>query len=297
MAVNSWVPNMVFFRRVAIVGGGTMGQGIAHVTAASGIDVILVEISEARAVQVREEIEARLDAEIAKWGMTPSEKRAVLSRVRVTADKSFVGEVDLIIESVPEKLELKQRIFAQLEEDFGPEVIKVTHTGTLSVSEISQVLKNPAAAIGLHFLAPAHLVPVVELVRGLATSDKTFETVRELIKTLGKKPVEVTEYPGYITTRGIVPMLNEAMYMVMEGVAKSEDVDAALKLGFGFERGPLAMADRIGLDEVLLWMESLFRELGEMKYRPCPLLRKMVRAGQLGIKSGKGFFEYGENDL
>ncbi|MBI3890616.1 MAG: NAD(P)-binding domain-containing protein [Candidatus Wallbacteria bacterium] len=282
------------FRKIAVVGGGTMGQGIAQVAASAGIDVVLVEVSEERAQQVQRELSAKLDAQIAKWGLTTSDKRAILARVHVTEDKAHFGHVDLAVEAVPERLAVKQAVFVDLERILGPDVVKITHTATLSVSEISQVLQHPERAIGMHFLSPVHRVPVVEVVRGLATSDDTFGTVKQLIAVLGKTCVEVNEYPGYITTRGIVPMLNEAMHMVMEGVASARDVDAALKLGFGLEMGPLGMADRIGLDQVLLWMESLFHELGEMKYRPCPLLRKMVLAGHLGIKSGKGFFVYSD---
>ncbi|MBI4869602.1 MAG: NAD(P)-binding domain-containing protein [Candidatus Wallbacteria bacterium] len=283
---------MTHFRKIAVIGGGTMGQGIAQVAATSGIEVVLVEISEERARQVHRELGLQLDAQIAKWGLTKSEKRAILARVEVTADKEGFGPVDLAVEAVPERLAAKQQVFRDLERVLGPDVVKVTHTATLSVSEISQVLQHPERAIGMHFLPPVYRVPVVEVVRGLATSADTFATVTQWISVLGKTSVEVNEYPGYITTRGIVPMLNEAMHMVMEGVASAKDVDAALRLGFGLEMGPLGMADRIGLDQVLLWMESLFHELGELKYRPCPLLRKMVRAGHLGVKTGRGFFSY-----
>jgi 3-hydroxybutyryl-CoA dehydrogenase len=285
---------MAFFKRIAVIGGGTMGQGIAHVAAAAGIDVVLIEVSSERALEVKDELAEKLDAEIAKWGMTGSEKRAILARVKITEKMEEVGTVDLIVEAVPEKLALKQAVFADIEARFGQDIMKVTHTATLSVSEIAQVLKNPDRAIGMHFLTPAHRVPVVEVVRGLATSDQTMQAILELVQILGKTAVEVNESPGFVMTRAIAPLLNESMFMVMEGVASAKDIDNALRLGFGFELGPLAMADRIGLDQVLLWLESLFREMGELKFRPCPLLRKMVRAGHLGRKSGRGFFVYSE---
>jgi 3-hydroxybutyryl-CoA dehydrogenase len=200
----------------------------------------------------------------------------------------------IVVEAVPEDLELKTSIFQELDRACPPEDILATNTSTLSVTEIGARTKRPDRVIGLHFLLPVPRVPLVEMVRGLATSDATFASAREFVRVLGKTGVEVFESPGYVTTRAILPFLNEAMHIVMEGVASPEAVDTSMKLGYGLPIGPLALADRMGLDEVNRWMQYLFDELGDLKYRPCPLLRKMIRAGHLGVKSGRGFFEYPE---
>lgn len=279
-------------RAAAIVGGGTMGRGIAQVFAAAGVPTRLVERDDALAQAAREGLEELLDREVAKWGMTEGEKKALLRRVTFTADLATIRGCDVVVECIQEDLDAKIALWTRIEEIAGRDVLKITHTATLSVSEIAAKLLEPGRLVGMHFLPPAPRIPVVEIVRGLKTTDAAFAATREMAVTLGKKPVEVFEYPGYITARVICPMLNEAMHALMEGVASAEDIDTAMSLGFGFEAGPLRLADRIGLDAVLKWMQALFDELGEAKFRPCPLLRKMVRAGQLGVKSGKGFFEY-----
>ena len=279
-------------RSVAVVGGGTMGRGIAQVFAAAGIPTKLVERDEAAAKGALRGLEELLDQEVAKWGLTAGEKKAILKRIAITTDLGSIAGADVVLEAIQEEREAKIAIWTKIEEIAGRSVLKITHTATLSVSEIASKLIEPGRLVGMHFLPPAHRIPVVEIVRGLKTTDAAFVAARELAVTLGKKPVEVNEYPGYITARVICPMLNEAMHALMEGVATAEDIDLAMKLGFGFEVGPLRLADRIGLDAVLKWMLSLVDELGDAKYRPCPLLRKMVRAGQLGVKSGKGFFDY-----
>jgi 3-hydroxybutyryl-CoA dehydrogenase len=189
----------------------------------------------------------------------------------------------------------KAKLFSELDRACPPEDVLATNTSTLSVTEIAAHTGRPDRVIGLHFLQPVTTVPLVEVVRGLATSEQTFRTSLELVRLLGKTGVEVFEYPGYLTTRVILPFLNEAMHVVMEGVATAEAVDTSMRLGYGLPVGPLALADRMGLDEVMRWMQHLFEELGDLKYRPCPLLRKMIRAGHLGVKSGKGFFDYDES--
>jgi 3-hydroxybutyryl-CoA dehydrogenase len=186
----------------------------------------------------------------------------------------------------------KQNLFKKIDEICDKETIFVTNTSALSITEIAEVTQRPERVIGMHFLNPVPKIPLVEIVRALKTSDETFNIINEFSDTLDKTAVEVFEYPGYITTRVIVPMINEAMYILMEGVASAEHIDTAIRLGYNFSKGPLALADMIGLDELMAWMETLFRELGEAKYRPCPLIRKLVRAGHLGVKTGKGFFEY-----
>lgn len=199
-----------------------------------------------------------------------------------------------MVEAVPEDLALKAAIFQELDRACPPEDILASNTSTLSVTEIAALTKRPDRVIGLHFLHPVPKVPLVEVVRGLATSDATYRSSLEFVRMLGKTGIEVFESPGYVTTRVMLPFLNEAMHVVMEGVASAEAVDTSMKLGYGLPVGPLQLADRMGLDEVRRWMQYLFDELGDVKYRPCPLLRKMIRAGHLGVKSGRGFFEYDE---
>ncbi|PJA52331.1 MAG: 3-hydroxybutyryl-CoA dehydrogenase, partial [Candidatus Marinimicrobia bacterium CG_4_9_14_3_um_filter_48_9] len=242
----------------------------------------------------RQKLSVEMDQEIERWGLTTGEKRGVLSRIAFSSDISGVAECELVIEAIPENLELKRQLFQQLDQLCETETIFVTNTSTLSITEIATTTSDyrQELFIGLHFLHPVPKIPVVEIIRGLRTSDKTYEKIRDFSRSIGKQDVEVYEYPGYVTTRVILPMLNEAMYTLMEGIATAEGIDTAMKLGFSMTRGPLALADEIGLDEILYWMESLFKELGDLKYRPCPILKKMVRAGHLGRKVGRGFFEY-----
>jgi 3-hydroxybutyryl-CoA dehydrogenase len=282
-------------RTVGIVGGGTMGQGIAITCAAAGLDVLLREQSTELAARSLVSIGDDLDRDIAKWRRTEGEKRAILARIKTVEGMGALEAAELVIEAVHEDLELKASIFQELDRLCPPEDILATNTSTLSVTEIAARTKRPDRVIGLHFLMPVPRVPLVEMVRGLATSGETYRAALEFVKVLGKTGVEVFEYPGYVTTRTILPFLNEAMHIVMEGVASAEAVDTSMKLGYGLPVGPLALADRMGLDEVMRWMQYLFQELGDFKYRPCPLLRKMIRAGRLGVKSGQGFFEYDED--
>jgi 3-hydroxybutyryl-CoA dehydrogenase len=282
-------------RAVGIVGAGTMGQGIAITCAGAGLDVLVRERSPEAAQRAVAEIAESLDRDIARWSRTQSEKKAVLSRIKTVPELSALEAAQIVIEAVSEDLELKASIFQELDRVCPPEDILATNTSALSVTEIGARTRRPDRVIGLHFLQPVPRVPLVEVVRGLATSDATFQSVLEFVRLIGKTGVEVFEYPGYITTRVILPFLNEAMYVVMEGVATAEAVDTSMKLGYGLPVGPLALADQMGLDEVMRWMQHLFTELGDVKYRPCPLLRKMIRAGRLGVKSGKGFFEYDEH--
>lgn len=282
-------------RSVGIVGGGTMGQGIAITCAGSGLDVLLRERSPELAAQALLAIGEDLDRDIAKWRRTEGEKRAILARIKTVEPMAALEAAQIVIEAVPEDLELKTGIFQELDRLCPPEDILATNTSTLSVTEIAARTKRPDRVIGLHFLMPVPRVPLVEMVRGLSTSEATYRSALEFVRVLGKTGVEVFEYPGYVTTRVILPFINEAMYVVLEGVASAEAVDTSMRLGYGMPLGPLALADRMGLDEVMRWMQHLFSELGDLKYRPCPLLRKMIRAGRLGVKSGRGFFEYDEN--
>jgi len=277
---------------VGIVGGGVMGQGIAQTISSAGIDVLIVEKSERRLEKSLKGISENMNREIQRWGMTKSEKQAILSRIRGTVDINEVAPCDFVIEAVDENFELKKTIFKKLDQICTPNTIIVSNTATLSLTEIAKATNRPDKVVGMHFLNPVPKIPLVELVRALKTSNETFQRTKQFAERLGKTVVEVYEYPGFVTTRVIVPMLNEAMYVLMEGIASAEGIDTAMKLGYNFPIGPLELADTMGLDEVMAWMEQLFRELGDLHYRPCPLLRKLVREGKLGKKTGEGFFKY-----
>lgn len=278
--------------RIVIIGAGTMGQGISRTVAATGTDVILIDLTEEILEHSMKLLSESLDREIEKWGITLAEKKAILARIKTSIDINNVKKASMVIEALPEDLKVKEEVFTKLEELCPPETIIVSNTSTLSISEMATYTRRPDKVIGMHFLNPVHKVPLVEVVRGLKTSDETYNLARDLALKLDKTPVAVHEYPGYVTTRIIVPFLNEAMHVLMEGISTAEEIDEAMKLGFGFNMGPLALADMMGLDEVMSWMENLLNELSEHKYNPCPLLRKMVRGGQLGVKTGRGFFRY-----
>lgn len=280
--------------RVVVVGAGTMGQGIARTIAATGTDVILVDLTEEILEISMRSLSESLDREIERWGITVAEKKAILARIKTSTDINNVKKAGMVIEAIPDELDVKKNLFATIEELCPADTIFVSNTSTLSISELAAHTKRPEKVIGMHFLNPVHKIPLIEVVRGLKTSDETFHLIREFALKLDKTPVLVNEYPGYVTTRIIVPFLNEAMHVLMEGISTAEEIDEAMKLGFGFHMGPLALADMMGLDEVMSWMENLLAELSEHKYNPCPLLRKMVRAGQLGVKTRKGFFRYDE---
>ncbi len=279
-------------QKVYIVGAGVMGTGIAETVASTGTEVFLIDKTTKLAQKGVKWISETMDREIDRWGLTTSDKRAILSRIFPSADLSLIGDAEMVIEAIPDRLNPKQELFAELDKLCPPETILVTNTSTLSISEIASVTSRPAKIIGMHFLNPVTKIPLVEFVKGLKTDDDTFQKAIQFADLLDKKWITVNEYPGYVTTRIIVPMLNEAMHILMEGVASAEDIDKAMKLGFGFHVGPLTLADMMGLDVVMSWMENLLNELSEHKYNPCPLLRKLVRAGHLGVKSGKGFFSY-----
>jgi 3-hydroxybutyryl-CoA dehydrogenase len=278
--------------RIAIVGGGVMGRGIAQVAAQKGIEVVLIERDEKALEATLATLGESLDQEIARWGITRGDKRAILSRITGKVNLEDVGDVQFVMEAVPDDLGLKMALFVHFDAIWSPPVIFISNTSTLSVTEIAQATRFPDRVAGMHFLNPVSRTPLVEIVRALKTSDATYARVRHFAEMLDKTVVEVFESPGYITTRIVVPMLNEAMNALMEGVASAEGIDTAMRLGYGFDKGPLALADMIGLDTCMSWMEALFRESGDIKYRPCPLLRKLVRAGRLGVKTGEGFFKY-----
>lgn len=280
---------------VAIIGAGIMGQGIAQTIAASGMEVMLIEKDNDHLDKAKNSLIDYIDREIKRWALTTSEKKAILSRIKWTTGYDKLADCDLIIEAVDEDFELKKSIFLQLDKIAKEDVIFVSNTSTLSLTKIAEATSRPSKVIGMHFLNPVPKIPMVELVKCLHTSNDTVEAVKVFAARIGKTPVEVYEYPGFVTTRAIVPLLNEAMHILLEGVATAKDIDTAMKLGYNFQYGPLEMADMMGLDEVLAWMETLWKTLGEPRYRACPILRKLVRERKLGKKTGEGFYKYSES--
>jgi 3-hydroxybutyryl-CoA dehydrogenase len=280
---------------VAVLGAGTMGQGLAQAISQHGIEVVLIEQDQSALDHAMDELNEKLDHQISRWSLTESDKRAILTRIEGTTNIEEAEDCDLLIEAIPEIIEQKKQLMEIVDEICPPETVFITNTSTLSITEIAAATSREEQVIGMHFLNPVPRIPLVEIIRGLKTSDRTVRYVRRFAEMLDKTAVEVYEYPGYVTTRIILPMINEAMYVVMEGVASAEGVETAIKLGFNFEEGPLSLADKMGLDELLFWMESLFHELGQQKYLPCPILKKLVHAGRLGKKTGHGFFKYDEN--
>jgi len=284
-----------YINNVAIIGAGIMGQGIAQSVAAAGIEVLVLEKDKEHLDKAKADLAENIDREIKRWAMTSSEKKSILSRIKWSLDFKKIAESDIIIEAVDEDFELKKTIFREMDKIAKPDTILVSNTSTLSLTKIAELTKRPDKIIGMHFLNPVPKIPLVELVKCLHTSNETVEEVKNFAARIGKTPVEVYEYPGFVTTRAIVPLLNEAMYILMEGVATAKDIDTAMKLGYNFQNGPLEMADMMGLDEVLAWMETLWKTLGEPRYRACPVLRKLVRERKLGRKTGEGFYRYDED--
>ena len=279
---------------IVIIGAGVMGQGLAEAIATSGTEVMLIDKTTKLAERGLRGVSESIDREIHKWGLTQADKRAILARIFPSPDISQAEDAEIVIECIPEDLDQKRALFTELDALCRPDSLFITNSGTLSISEIAAATKRPKKIIGMHFLNPVTKIPLVEIVKGLKTDDESFQKAVEFAELLNKSWITVIEYPGYVTTRIIVPLLNEAMHVLMEGVATAEDIDKAMKLGFGFNVGPLALADMMGLDVVMSWMENLLTELSEHKYNPCPILRKMVRAGRLGTKTGRGFFRYDE---
>lgn len=277
---------------VGIIGAGVMGQGIAQTISAAGVDVLIVEKDNEHLQKAQENLKGSMEREVARWAMTTSEVKSILSRIKWTTELQEISDCDLIIEAVDESYDLKVSIFTQLDKIAGKDTIIISNTSTLSLTKIADATTRKDKIIGMHFLNPVPKVPLVELIKGLETSDKTVKVIKSFASRIGKTAVEVYEYPGFVTTRAIVPLLNEAMYILLEGVASAKDIDTAMKLGYDFKMGPLEMADSMGLDEVLVWMETLWHTLGEPRYRPCPILRKHVRERKLGKKTGEGFYTY-----
>jgi 3-hydroxybutyryl-CoA dehydrogenase len=279
-------------KRVGVIGAGTMGNGIAHVFARSGYQVVLCDIEQKFLERGLNTIGKNLDREAAKNKITEIQKSETLKRIETTVERPRLSACDFIVEAASEKLEIKSELFRDLDRICRPEVILASNTSSISLTKLAAVTNRAQNVIGMHFFNPVPVMKLVEVVRGLATSDETFQTVRQLALKLDKTPVEVNDAPGFVSNRVLMPLLNEAMYTVMEGVATPEAVDEVFKLGMNHPMGPLTLADFIGLDVCLDIMRVLHNGLGDPKYRPCPLLVKMVDAGWLGKKSGRGFYKY-----
>ncbi len=280
---------------VAIIGAGIMGQGIAQTVAGMGLEVTVLEINNEKLETAKAQLTESIDREIKRWAMTKSDKKSIFSRIRWETDNNTIKDCEIIIEAVQEDFDLKVKVFQELDKIINPDAIFVSNTSTLSLTKISESISRSTKVIGMHFLNPVPKIPMVELVKSLHTSNETVSKAKEFAARIGKTPVEVYEYPGFITTRAIVPLINEAMHMLLEGIATAKDIDTALKLGYNFQYGPLEMADAMGLDEVLTWMETLWKTLGEPRYRPNPMIRKFVRERRLGKKTGEGIFKYDEH--
>lgn len=279
-------------QNVSVIGAGQMGNGIAHVFAAAGHNVTMIDVSADALAKGRDTIAKNLDRQVKKGALEADVAAAALARVGTSVTMDGVSNANIVIEAATERRDLKFRIFEDLDKLAAPGAILATNTSSISITEIAARTKRPELVIGMHFMNPVPVMQLVEVIRGLATSDATTATVMTLSKAIGKTPVEVNDYPGFVANRILMPMINEAIYCVMEGVGTPEAIDSIMKLGMNHPMGPLTLADFIGLDTCLAIMEVLHDGLGDTKYRPCPLLRKYVAAGWYGKKSGRGFYNY-----
>ncbi|WP_455930982.1 3-hydroxybutyryl-CoA dehydrogenase [Priestia aryabhattai] len=277
---------------VMVIGAGQMGAGIAQVFAASGYQVSLYDVDQRNTKKGIEGIDKRLKKQVGKGSLSAEEYEGIMERLHLANEITAAQKADLIVEAVVEKMEVKQAIFAELDSLAPSHTILATNTSSLPITEIAAVTTRPEKVIGMHFMNPVPVMKLVEIIRGLATADEVYQAVYETTKKLTKTPVEVHDFPGFVSNRILMPMINEAVFTLYEGVANEEDIDQVMKLGMNHPMGPLTLADFIGLDTCLFIMETLHKGFGDDKYRPCPLLRKYVKAGWLGRKTGKGFFTY-----
>ncbi|HUL14497.1 MAG TPA: 3-hydroxybutyryl-CoA dehydrogenase [Terriglobales bacterium] len=280
-------------KNVAVLGAGTMGNGIAHVFARAGYRVILRDVEQRFLDRARETIGKNLDREIKKGKLAEQEKPGVLARIKTATDMAAIAAADFVVEAVPEKLEIKRAVLTEADRLLRPEVILASNTSSISMTTLAAMTSRPDRFVGMHFMNPVPVMALVEVIRALQTSDAAFELTMELAKKLGKTPVAVNDAPGFVSNRVLMPLINEAAYCVMEGVATPEAVDAVMKLGMNHPMGPLELADFVGLDVCVDVLKVLYEGLGDPKYRACPLLKKYVAAGWLGRKSRRGFYTYG----
>jgi 3-hydroxybutyryl-CoA dehydrogenase len=279
-------------KQAAVIGAGTMGNGIAHVLAQHEWDVMLIDSAAPALDKARTTIRSNLDRQVKKGTLSADAPDAILGRIRSATELDAASGASLVIEAASENPAAKFGIFETLDRIAGADAILATNTSSISITEIAARTRRPALVIGMHFMNPVPVMQLVEVIRGHATSDATTHAVMDIARSLGKTPVEVNDYPGFVANRVLMPMINEAVYCVMEQVATPESIDTVMKLGMAHPMGPLTLADFIGLDVCLAILEVLHRGLGDDKYRPCPLLRRMVAAGHLGRKSGRGFYDY-----
>jgi len=278
--------------KIAVVGAGQMGNGIAHVFAQSGFEVTMIDVSSDALSKGRSTIASNLDRQIKKGSLPAAEKDSILGRIQTATSTDEISDVSIDIEAATENRDLKFKIFTDLDRQAKPDAILASNTSSISITEIAARTRRAELVVGMHFMNPVPVMQLVEVIRGLATSDETAKRVLELSKAVGKTPVEVQDFPGFVANRVLMPMINEAVYCLMEGVGSAEAIDTVMKLGMNHPMGPLALADLIGLDTCLAILEVLHDGLGDPKYRPCPLLKKYVAAGWLGRKSKRGFYAY-----
>jgi len=279
-------------KTVAVLGAGTMGNGIAHVFARSGYKVILRDVEQRFLARGLETIGKNLDREIEKGKLAQAEKGSALARLETVTDMAAIAAADFVVEAVPEKIEIKRAVLTEADGILRPDVVLASNTSSIAMTTLAALTKRPDRFVGMHFMNPVPVMALVEVIRALQTSDATFSVTRELAKKLGKTPVAVNDAPGFVSNRVLMPLINEAVYCVLEGVATPEAVDAVMKLGMNHPMGPLELADFIGLDVCVDILHVLHEGLGDPKYRACPLLKKYVAAGWLGRKSGRGFYSY-----